>query len=557
MSNIYPIGQTCQYLVSRAAKNRRAGKYDQAMKLLSRARKEFPENEEVEFEAATIYDEIGCEEEASRAYLRVVRIGGAHRAQALFQLSITSAQHGDLIRAQSYFRAFSSSDKKGVSPEMSALLKRQLEEAMNEPKKKNRVTRAKQLEKKAVQQLHAGRVYAAMRNTEHSIRLKETPQRLLLKACCHLLAGESASAEHEAKRALALKPVYVQALCVLADAYIFCGNRKEAGHVLIRAAKQANSTDSLFSTAVESAKYGYDRLTLILTRRILKREPYHIRAMAMRACAMMNLGSYRSAEKLFARLSAMVPDGGIYDAYRTQAQKGISCEERSAMAHDVTMQEAMDRSLYLLSVLQEEPSKLRCDEDLLDLVCRNSSWAITSAQAGANITLIAIIILAALDMPQTRAVLYDALLNPRIDDTQKRSILQAIGEHCSEQPLYADLYGEFSRITAGASVPDTLETESAQIIVQMAADALITRYPDAGHELLNMWITCMKVYGPVKKKDIVVCAAALEFAYHMSHHRDGALSSLSERTGYSRRLIRLWGRRILRCSNSKRNTFEE
>ena len=557
MSNIYPIGQTCQYLVSRAAKNRRAGKYDQAMKLLSRARKEFPENEEVEFEAATIYDEIGCEEEASRAYLRVVRFGGARRAEALFQLSITSAQHGDLKRAQSYFRAFSSSDKKGVSPEMAALLKRQLEEAVNEPEKKNRVSRAKQLEKRAVQQLHAGRMYAATRNAEHSIRLKETPQRRLLKACCHLLAGESAFAEQEAKCALALKPVYVQALCVLADAYMLGGNRKEAGHALVRAAKQANSTDSLFSTAVESAKYGYDWLTLILTRRILKREPYHIRAMAMRACAMMNLGSYRSAEKLFSMLSVLVPDGGIYDAYRAQAQEGNPCEERLAMAHDVTIQEAMDRSLYLLSVLQEEPSKLRRDEELLETVCRNGSWAIASAQAGANITLIAIIILAALDTPQTRAILYDALLNPRIDDALKRSILQSISEHCSEQPLYADLCGEFSRIAAGASVPDTFEMESAQTIVQMAADALITRYPDAGQELLNMWIACLNVYGPVKKKDCVVCAAALEYAYHVMHQRSGTLSALSKRTGVSRRLIRLWARRIQRCCNTKRNTFEE
>lgn len=43
-------------------------------------------------ELARVYDEMGCEEEAARAYLRVMRMGGRHTAQALFHLALSSAQ---------------------------------------------------------------------------------------------------------------------------------------------------------------------------------------------------------------------------------------------------------------------------------------------------------------------------------------------------------------------------------------------------------------------------------------------------------------------------------
>ena len=75
MSNIYPFGQTYQYLLTRSQRNQRAGKYDQAMMLLTKARRENSQSAETEAAIASIYDEIGCEEDAIRSYLRVVRLG--------------------------------------------------------------------------------------------------------------------------------------------------------------------------------------------------------------------------------------------------------------------------------------------------------------------------------------------------------------------------------------------------------------------------------------------------------------------------------------------------
>ena len=59
MTNVVSIGATCEYLVSRAARHRRAGRYDEAMVLLTKARAQFGFDEEIELEKARIYDEMG------------------------------------------------------------------------------------------------------------------------------------------------------------------------------------------------------------------------------------------------------------------------------------------------------------------------------------------------------------------------------------------------------------------------------------------------------------------------------------------------------------------
>ena len=52
MSNVVQMSRSCEYLVSRAARHRRAGRYDEAMALLSRARDQFGVQEEIEMETA-------------------------------------------------------------------------------------------------------------------------------------------------------------------------------------------------------------------------------------------------------------------------------------------------------------------------------------------------------------------------------------------------------------------------------------------------------------------------------------------------------------------------
>lgn len=555
MSNIYPIGQTREYLIARAARNRRSGKYEQAMQLLLRARAQEPPDEEVEAEIAAVYDEIGCEEAAMRAYLRVARMGGKHCADALFKLAVSSAQHGDLRRAESYFRAFCRSDRAGVSAEMVQIFQRQLGDALLGKQRRGKKSRAKRFENRAVQQLHAGKLHAAKRNVEHAIRLEQTPSRHLLKACCHLVHGEANAAVEDALTAMRLKPVYVQALCLLVDAYTMLERPAQARCALYRAARQARSTESLFNVAIESAKYGNDRLTLVLTKRILKREPYHVRAMAMRACAYMNLGSYRSAEKLFARLATLMPQDDVFSAYHALARTQKPCACRLTMAQDVTQDEAMDRGTALLSVISQDPQSLRRDEEAIARICRNAQWALYSAQTGESMTLMAVIVLCALDTPMTRDVLFDALLSPQLDDSLKQSILRAISEHCSEFPAYADLGGQFVRLAAGTAVSRSESPQRSQAVIQQAANALLRRYPDAAGELIAMWTGCVRKYGAVKKAQTDVCAAALEYAYHARHGRQVSMQVLCERYDVSRRRIRMWAKRIL-CALNDRVTFE-
>lgn len=550
MSNIYPIGQTCQYLLARAERNRRAGKYDQAMKLLVKARRENPQSDEPEAAIAAIYDEIGCEEDAIRSYLRVVRMRGRSSAQVLFKLAVAFAQRGDFFRAQSYYEAFAAGDRCGVSADMALLLERQLAGAADSSFFASHGKCAERLEKRAVQNLHAGRLYAAKRNAAHAIRIEETAQRHLLKACCHLTLQEGNSAACEAAAALRLKPVYVQALCVMVDAYTMLGRETDAKHAAFRAMKQARSQESLFSLAVECAKHGYDTMALILTRRMLKRNPYHVRAMEISACAHLNLGHYARAERLFAMLRTLIPDNVVFDSYYQMAKKNCFAGEHLSLAQDVTHDEAMNRAYELLSVLQEEPSALRANEERLEDISRIAQWAMYSQQAGESITLVAIIILSALDTKQTRSVLLDALMSPRLDDGIKMSILQAMDSHCTETPEYADLGGRLVRIASGALIPERCGSKASQDVVQYAADALIKRYPDAAAVLLKTWVGCLNRYGKVKGRNAKACSAALEFTYHLKNGRCIPLRALSSRYGVSPRLIALWASRMMRLEQN-------
>jgi len=553
MGNIYPIAQTTyEYLLARAKRHRLAGRYDKALALLAKAKGQVRDHQDIEFECASVYDEMGNEDAAVRAYQRVVRLNGTLKAQALFRLCVTFAQRADLRRAVSYFEAFLSSDRVGVSAEMAALLEHQLHEALTPVKRMNRHARAAALEKRAVACLHAGRFYAAQRCADRALALDANDQRHLLKACAHLVHGENDDAAVQAKAALSLKKGSIQALCVLTDALYACGRESEAKKALFIAARRARATDSLFNAAIECAKHGHNELTLILTKRLLKREPSHAQAMRLRACALLNLGMRKQAARVFGRICSLNPEddaAGVY--YRLCSDEGPMPLPLS-MAQDIPAQEAVDRSMKLISLLHEEPSEIRSNEDAIREVVVNARWAIYSPMSGANVTLIAIIILSALDTPQTRNVLFDALLDPALDDQIKRSILQAAAAHCSEQPAYADLGGRLVRPAAGAVVPSQTRDDVGQRIVQLAADRLMRQYPYAAQKLLDMWVAYFCRHGAVSRRYEHVCAAALEYAFHAVEGRQVGVHIIAEQYGVSHRAVMVYVRRIQRAFMDER-----
>ncbi|MFR0858557.1 MAG: tetratricopeptide repeat protein [Christensenellales bacterium] len=121
MTKVVEIARTSEYWVSHAHKHRLAGRYDEAMALLGKTREQYGTSEALERELAQTYEELGCEDEAARAYLRVARMNGEYRADALFQLALSAAQRADLPRAVSYFEQLEASDRRNVSPDLVAL----------------------------------------------------------------------------------------------------------------------------------------------------------------------------------------------------------------------------------------------------------------------------------------------------------------------------------------------------------------------------------------------------------------------------------------------------
>ena len=541
MTKVVSMARTSEYWISRARKHRLAGRYDEAMALLAKTREQYGTGEALERELAQTYDEMGCEEEAARAYLRVARMKGEYRAEALFQLALSAAQRAELTRAASYFEQFEKSDRRHVSPDLVALLGQQLRQALEKPAPQTRRERAKMLERRAVERLQEGRVYAARRTMLHAIDLWENAQRLTLLACCELILGRLDEAQTHAEQAHALAPARVQTLCVLIDVLYTAGKMEQARRMLHIAMLRAQSVDERLNVAVESAKHGEDGLTLRLTRSLLRRDPYCMRGMMLRGCALMNLRRFDEAKRVFGRLCVLLPEDTVCQAYYAMARNEQPPEGRLTLGLDVPPEEAVNRAVRIISAMAE--TQLRGTRELYEL----SAWALRSAIAGTNTALLALMLMSALETPEALDVLLDALTDPQVSDGVKRAILQALTASRGFQPYDVDIGGRYVRLAASALSGRTMDGEAARTVVQAACDALAPDFPQAPKMLLPMYIAFLEQNGVPRRREQPAYAAALEYLFHRLSGRKVGLNRIAAKYGVSPRLCRTKANRILRA----------
>lgn len=555
MSNVVSLERTREYLVARAARHRRAGRYDEAMTLLTRAKAQFGEQEDVEAELARVYDEMGCEEAADRAYLRVARMGGAHCGEAYFQLALSSAQRADLRRAQSYFERFIQTGSADVPQEAAVLLGRQLRDELEKPTPMGKRGRARALERRAVERLSSGKVAAALRTLRHALTLRETAQSYTLLACCHLMRADAREAVRCAEKAHALAPARIQTLCVLADACMAAGDVRGAKRAMALAELRCAGPDDLLGTAMESAKSGDDAMTLRLTRRLLGMEPYHTRGMMLRAMALMNLGRCEEAARLLGRLCVLTPEDTVCRAYYRMAREGERPTERLALGLDVTRQEAASRAMTLIAALYAAQSS-GWDEEQEGELCRLSAWAFRSPVAGEQTAVIALLVMGAMDTERSRGVLRDALTDPQLPDSFKCAVLTELTEKNGFAHDDVDFDGRLVRLAAGA-VSSAEGVQAGQEIVQRACDALTADYPDAPQAILPLWLAYLEREGvPKGRKTASACAGALELLYHEGRGRQVSAEVIARRCGVSARLCRHFARRIRRAAREKQRAEE-
>lgn len=546
MSNVVRMSCSCEYLVSRAARHRRAGRYDEAMTLLTKAKNQFGSQEDIEMEAAGVYDEIGCDEEAARCYLRVVRANGQHKAEALFQLSLSAAQRGDLNRAAAYYQQFAAMKQNTVSAEMSALLGKQLKDEMERPFPAGKRSRASALERRAVECLQAGKTAAAKRAALHAIGFVPKARRYTMLACCHLIRGEMREAVDAAERAHKMAPAHVQTMCVLADAYAAAGDTKKSRRMLYLASLRAKAEDDLFAVAMESAKHGEDMLTLRLTRTLLKREPFHTQAMMMRGCALTNLGRTEPASRIFGRLCGLTPEDTVCEWLYKLTREGSLPQEKLELGRDVSAREGNERVSRLVSFLYKDPDELRADSLSVRIACRLSAWAFRSQIAGSYGATIALVLMAGMNMPQAREVLLDAVMDPMIADSFKAGILQILAASEGFKPYDVDFGGRLVRLAAGGvSEKPVRGGEINQKTVQRACDVLAPDFPDAPQVLLPVFLGYLKRYGAPKGIREDACAAALEYTYHLKAGREVDPGVIAGRYGVSVRQCVMYARRMM------------
>ena len=559
MTNIVSINCTSDYLVKRASRHRHAGRYDEAMALLWKARNQFPQDSHVLMEMANVYDEIGCEEDAVRVYLRLVRLGGAHKATALFRLTLASAQHGDMQRALSYYDHLRQmQDQTEIAPELMDELLLQLKQDIGHLRSFNRKRRAKALEKRAAQFLQLGKAVAAQRAMEHALRMRPTAQGYTMLACCQLIRSKPEDAVISAKTAHRMCPGDVQTLCVLADAYMACGDKKKSRSMIYLAAIRAHQPDDLLSVAVESAKAGEDALTLQTTRRILKVSPYHTRAMMICACVHINQKAFDAAKRLLGRLCGIIPENSICESYYR-----MLCDDKPFLEHlslgiDVTREEGIHRAAELVSLLYQDPKAIDDDPGLCSKVCRLCDWAFHSPMAGSSAKTVALVLLASLQSERARDVLLDLLMDPQIADSLKLHVLQVLTSKEGFHPYHVDMGGKLMRLAAGSVSNTPVQASQANSrIVQRVADVLEPHDPNATPVLLEAYLAYLDAFGKPDSKHEDVCAAALELWYRLHINRATCADAMAARYGVSIRIMRLYLRRFESCTLNRIQPIQE
>lgn len=444
------MDRPCAYYVSRASKHRLSGRYDEAMALLARAKDQFGLKEEIELEMARIYEEIACDEEAVRSYLRIVRLNGEYKAKALFQLAIQSIKLGDVNRASSYYQSCrAAKGDSEISKEAMTVLESQLIE-MQEPKKSfSRQSRAKALERRAVEKMHAGKTAASLRAIKRAVSFRPTARGYTLLACCLLLRGQAGAAADAARHALMIKPGRIQTQCVLIDALQAAGARSEARNLLYNASFRAKDVDDAFVIAIESAKYGEDRLTLRMTEYIRKRSPFHVRAMALRGCALINLGLMKEAIRVFGRICGLMPENTVCEAYYRMAREGRLPEQRLDLGVDVDYKESFRRMAELMKHLAAaQEGQWPEGADMRDM-CRICAWAIESAMVGAHAKAAAVVLLSGMGSSAAREVLEDCLMDAHMDDRFKLSVISILTVRDGFKTYWVDLGGKLVCLAVG------------------------------------------------------------------------------------------------------------
>lgn len=549
MSNVVSMHRPREYMIHKAAARRHSGQYDEAMALLTKAKDQFGFDEEIELEMARVYDEMECEEEAARSYLRVVRANGKFCVEALFHLTISCAQHGDVLRAASYFEAFAGQENgSSVTREMTQMLGYQLHREMERPMPTSQRRRSSMLVRRAVECMQAGKLAAAKRTLHHALSLYPSVRGQVMLACCYLLRGEYDNAVLHACVARKMAPSRVQTLCVLTDAYASAGDEQHALRTLYIAAMRSKEPDDQFNVAIESAKRGQNQLTLLLTRAILKREPFDTRAMMLRACAWMNLGKFKQASRLFGRLCGLLPENTVCEALYKAAREEMPVDEQLTLGLDVTRKEGVSRASQMVSALYANPQTLREDKEQTRALCRMASWAFRSPLAGEQVATVALLLMSMMQSEASREVLLDALTDPQVDDGLKCKILQVMMSDGETLPYPVDMGGRLVRLAAGSTIQGKQDSDLCGEIVQRAADALSAGFKDAPRVILKMWIAYLHTYKAPDRKHAAVCVAALEYAYHAKMGNDVDMDCIARRECIPRRLCRVYVNRLLKCN---------
>lgn len=329
-SKVVSFERNADYLRQRALKNRREGKSVDALELMRQASLREPENMAYAMELADMYSEMGLQEPANRAMLRVMMKTGA-KNECLYLMANNLYHRGEISRAERVLRAYLEG---GAEGERAAQAERFLVEidyakhfSRSRDRKQQRAAR------------FAGRAYTAMRSGNaalgerllaKSLRFSgRNPETRALYALCLFLNEKAEQARIELNNierliaAQAEDRTNIKARCISAQVWNYLGQRDKAQAIMDAAlAEEADEMEAtmrvmaLCEMAMHTEAYEACQLAL-------KKSPYDKTLMHISSAAAFNAGlPLEEVLRGWQRISRLDADDPVAAYFLQAAQAG-------------------------------------------------------------------------------------------------------------------------------------------------------------------------------------------------------------------------------------------
>lgn len=369
-----------------------------------------------------------------------------------------------------------------------------------------------------------------------------------LLAHCEMQAGDASRALRAARRAMALDPRSVQALCTLALAQAQAGAAGRAWVTLARALAGRLSGQERYLVACTACEIGQDGLAYAELTRLSAEEPMGADRLWTMAAAAMNTGRAAEATQLLGRLTRLFPRDPVYAACYRYARERRDLPDGNPPA-------PQERLPYLYGPPQALAA--RWEQALADQMrlgagalgerlesdapfCEAALWVLRARLSGTPAFGEALRALERAGGARARAMLTRLLTEPGPTDGERLEAAQCLERLGVKGPLLAMQGGRLARVADPAARLTPVQAR----IVREATDRLLDALGDVGAQVERVWL-CGRPQGAALGAP--AWQAALECAVRATLGLPDAVEETARARALPRRMLRARTDSLLRA----------